>query len=273
MFVGISFIFLFIIYFVLSQGSQNIIRPDPSVMKDAFNPNNSWKNREGAGLPFDFNRVPLSKGSMGNTYINASFVGCLGRTAEYILTQHPLADTSMDFWKMMLERHVNVLVVLGSVEEEDEYWPDSEPLEWYEEDITVTLTDRDEFKNIKASNLEIESDMNESHQALTMFQISNWPSDGTTPNDHFTIIELIENIHEIKTGLVAVHTAAGHEEASGVFAVLCSLIPYISVSSKINVMEAVRRTNQQRPGCITTRDQYEYIYETIIASLSDKKRQ
>ena len=50
------------------------------------------------------------------------------------------------------------------------------------------------------------------------------------------------------------------EEASGVFAVLCSLVPYLSVSSKVNVMEAVRRTIQQRPGCITTKVWGEYIH-------------
>ena len=33
------------------QGAQNIIKPDPAVMKEAYNPRNVWRNREGAGMP------------------------------------------------------------------------------------------------------------------------------------------------------------------------------------------------------------------------------
>ena len=38
------------------QGAQNIIKPDPGVMKEAYNPRNVWKNREGAGLPCERER-------------------------------------------------------------------------------------------------------------------------------------------------------------------------------------------------------------------------
>ena len=38
------------------QGAQNIIKPDPGVMKEAYNPRNVWRNREGAGIPCERER-------------------------------------------------------------------------------------------------------------------------------------------------------------------------------------------------------------------------
>ena len=38
------------------QGAQNIIKPDPAVMKEAYNPRNVWRNREGAGMPCERER-------------------------------------------------------------------------------------------------------------------------------------------------------------------------------------------------------------------------
>lgn len=46
-------------------------------------------------------------------------------------------------------------------------------------------------------------------------------------------------------------------EASGVFAVINTLVHYLrEPERKVNVMEIVRRTIQQRPGCISTKVSY-----------------
>ena len=105
------------------------------------------------GEPFNFssvnmNRIKVANPSEGeNDYINASlvavseekhfacgtclvhnhiclhFLGCIffqctGYRAEYVIAQHPLMSEIENFWRMIMEKHVSKIVVIGPVKEE-----------------------------------------------------------------------------------------------------------------------------------------------------------
>lgn len=76
----------------------------------------------------DLNRVILEEAE-GNDesdesgYINASFIDGYYNRVEFISTQHPLPDTRQDFWRMLLERSVNALVVFGPLKDPEVQWP------------------------------------------------------------------------------------------------------------------------------------------------------
>lgn len=64
-------------------------------------------------MPFDQTRVPLP--SMKDDYINASFVTELSSTAyPFITTQAPLHETMEDFWQMIWQHHIELVVCLCS---------------------------------------------------------------------------------------------------------------------------------------------------------------
>ena len=54
----------------------------------------------------------------GEDYINASFINGYYNRVEFIATQHPVATTRGDLWRMIIERDVNTLVVIGALEDE-----------------------------------------------------------------------------------------------------------------------------------------------------------
>lgn len=75
---------------------------------------NKPKNRSLNLLPIEHFRVHITAkpGQEGSDYINATFVQGFRRLREYVLTQHPLADTIADFWQMIWDHNMKVMVLL-----------------------------------------------------------------------------------------------------------------------------------------------------------------
>ena len=51
-------------------------------------------------------------------YINASYINGYYNRVEFIATQHPLPATRGDLWRMIVERDVSTMVVIGSLNED-----------------------------------------------------------------------------------------------------------------------------------------------------------
>lgn len=76
----------------------------------------SMKNRHQDVMPYDVNRVVLQSGK--DDYINASYVEELSPYCpRLIATQAPLAGTAADFWLMVYEQKVSLVVMLVSEQE------------------------------------------------------------------------------------------------------------------------------------------------------------
>lgn len=96
-------------------------------------PENAAKNRYPDIKSYDQTRVrlPLIDGIVGSDYINADFVeGYKGRKL-YICAQGPMANTVSDFWRMIYEHKVSVVVMLTGIEEQGkikcaQYWSEDE---------------------------------------------------------------------------------------------------------------------------------------------------
>ena len=85
-------------------------------------------------LADDNSRVVLSEypGVPGSDYINANYVrGSSGNQRAYIASQGPLPDTLVDFWRMIWETEVLVIVMACNEKESDKYkceryWPEED---------------------------------------------------------------------------------------------------------------------------------------------------
>ncbi|GBN82907.1 Receptor-type tyrosine-protein phosphatase T, partial [Araneus ventricosus] len=75
---------------------------------------NLKKNRYGNILPYDRYRVVLNTDSnkADKDYINASYIDGYRRPREYIVTQGPLENTVVDFWRMIWQENSPVIVML-----------------------------------------------------------------------------------------------------------------------------------------------------------------
>lgn len=94
----------------------------------AMKPVNREKNRSTDHLPMENGRVHLTPkpGVDGSDYINGTWLMGHQRLREFIITQHPLPNTTLDFWQMVWDHNAQTIVVLTSVEEDQGYpqfWP------------------------------------------------------------------------------------------------------------------------------------------------------
>ncbi|PCH33038.1 hypothetical protein WOLCODRAFT_147143 [Wolfiporia cocos MD-104 SS10] len=90
------------------------------------------KNRYRNIWPFEHARVRLRKARPeDDDYMNASYVQPLGTTKRYIATQGPLQATFADFWTLVWEQNVHVIVMLtreieGATVKCGKYWDEGE---------------------------------------------------------------------------------------------------------------------------------------------------
>ncbi|XP_069482458.1 tyrosine-protein phosphatase non-receptor type 9-like isoform X2 [Ambystoma mexicanum] len=108
------------------------IRKEPPVgsFELSKKPHNQIKNRYSDVLCLDQSRVKIGlvEGDKTTDYINASFMDGYKRKNAYIATQGPLPKTYDDFWRMVWEQNVLVIVMTTRVVERGrikcgQYWP------------------------------------------------------------------------------------------------------------------------------------------------------
>jgi len=160
----------------------------------AEQPTNKKKNRYTNILPYDTTRVVLTPNEEGSSdYINANFVGPEG---EYIAAQAPVASSLEDFWKMILQYRVPVIVMLTREYESSKlkahrYWPGS-GTECYG-NYTVTLLVEDSIDDSFIMR-EFLVEGPENQQVKTVqYQFLTWP-DHDVPESSAPLVEVMSTI-------------------------------------------------------------------------------
>jgi protein tyrosine phosphatase len=93
---------------------------------------NECKNRYRNVPAYDHTRVLLkTKNDKGTDYINANWITGFGKKKKYIASQGPVPDSIHDFWSMVWENKVTLIVkvtreVENGVLKCHRYWPDPE---------------------------------------------------------------------------------------------------------------------------------------------------
>ncbi|KAI4463580.1 cytokine receptor [Holotrichia oblita] len=82
--------------------------------------NNKRKNRYINIMPYDETRVRLTIDSNDNyeDYINASYIKGYSGNHEYIATQGPMESTVEDFWRMIIQEDVGIIVMVAQFVEQ-----------------------------------------------------------------------------------------------------------------------------------------------------------
>ncbi|XP_028629609.1 receptor-type tyrosine-protein phosphatase C isoform X2 [Grammomys surdaster] len=260
---------------------------------------NKKKNRNSNVIPYDFNRVPLkhelemskesepesdessdddSDSEETSKYINASFVMSYWKPEMMIAAQGPLKETIGDFWQMIFQRKVKVIVMLTELMNGDQevcaqYW--GEGKQTYG-DMEVELKDTNKSSAYTLRTFELRHSKRKEPRTVYQYQYTTWKGE-ELPAEPKELVSMIQNIKQKlprsspegmkyhKHAPVLIHCRDGSQQ-TGFFCALFNLLESAETEDVIDVFQVAKSLRKARPGMVGSFEQYQFLYD-IIASI------
>ncbi|CAF3445160.1 unnamed protein product [Rotaria socialis] len=251
-------------------------KAQPSKFISANNPSNKFKNRLVNILPYENTRVCLSpiRGIDGSDYINASYIDGYRLKNGYIATQGPLDETIEDFWRMIWEHNVTIIVMLTKLKEMGrekcaQYWPIDRSVRYGY--FIIDPLGEYHMSQYLLSEFKLTDSRDGQCRTIRHFLYTEWPEQGV-PKAGEGFIDVIGQVHKTKEGFgqdgpIVVHCSAGVGR-TGVFLTLSIVLERVRYEGVIDVFQTVKLLRTQRPALVQTEDQYQFCYRSALEYLS-----
>uniref|UniRef100_A0A671LLV1 Tyrosine-protein phosphatase non-receptor type 23 n=1 Tax=Sinocyclocheilus anshuiensis TaxID=1608454 RepID=A0A671LLV1_9TELE len=233
----------------------------------------TMKNRHQYVMPYDCNRVVLCSGK--DDYINASFIEDLSPYCpRLIATQAPLTGTAADFWLMVYEQKVSVIVMLVSEQELEKqkvlrYFPSERGQQLPQGPITLTLTTQKSTPTHIERMIGLQYRDQSLRRTVVHIQFTSWPELGL-PESKSNLIRFIQEVHghyllqrPLHTPVV-VHCSSGVGR-TGAFCLLYAALQEIEAGNGIpDLIQLVRKMRQQRKNMLQEKLHLKFCYEAVL---------
>ncbi|XP_058037791.1 tyrosine-protein phosphatase non-receptor type 23 isoform X1 [Ahaetulla prasina] len=233
----------------------------------------TMKNRHQDIMPYDRNRVILQSGK--DDYINASRIEDLSCYCPTIIaTQAPLVGTASDFWLMIYEQKVSLVVMLVSEQEMEKqkvvrYFPTERSQPMVHGPITLVLT------SLKATPTHLERMITLQFRDQSLkrtvihLQFSSWPELGL-PDSKGNLLRFIQDVHShylhqrpLHTPIV-VHCSSGVGR-TGAFCLLYAAMQEVEAGNSIpDLVQLVKRIRRQRKHMLQEKVHLRFCYEAVL---------
>ncbi|KAL1414208.1 hypothetical protein MTO96_007684 [Rhipicephalus appendiculatus] len=255
---------------------ERLVELSPQYPSDvARHPANSKKNRFTNIHPFDKSRVPLSVigDDEQSSYINASFVKGCNSDREYIAAQGPNALTVNDFWRMIWEHDVKIIIMLtqfveGNKKKCEKYWPDDNKEHAYGS-VQVrkdSATERDDFILTEFRIKQV------AQPTPRVFHGVEGPRNSGETRDTLAVCAHLSRHVSAREGgaqpPILVHCSAGVGR-TGTFIALDMCLQKIEVDEEIDIFHLVLDLRECRRCMVQNEKQYTYLYH-CVASVIDE---
>ncbi|XP_061170693.1 receptor-type tyrosine-protein phosphatase epsilon-like [Saccostrea echinata] len=238
---------------------------------------NKVKNRYTTTFPYDHSRVELKtlKPNEGN-YINANYIEDVLGKVSYIATQGPKPKTISDFWKMIWQENVSVIVCLTNLKEGEktkcaQYWPEIN--DKLIGDIQVKNLEEKSHANYTIRRFNINKRMEKTSRDIVMFHYTRWPDHGVP--DPLSLVVFHRHVMRVSAQYpgkyTVVHCSAGIGR-TGTYIALDALYREGARNGKVNVPMYVRTMRKDRMNMIQGDDQYKAVYLALCESFNGKSR-
>ncbi|XP_075713893.1 tyrosine-protein phosphatase non-receptor type 9 [Rhinoderma darwinii] len=246
---------------------------------------NRDRNRYGDVPCLDQTRVKLKRVNWHDRsdYINASFMDGYLLKNMYIGTQGPMENTFQDFWQMVWEQNVLVIVMTTRVEEGGhqkcgQYWPLSPGSLALYGAVTVTNKAAENHQHYRKTTLDVSSRQGRERRQISHLQFLSWPDFGV-PSSAAALINFRDAVKKEQRKLVneqgnqwkdpaggppiVVHCSAGIGR-TGTFCTLDICLSQITDVGTLNIQQTVKRMRKQRALSIQTPEQYFFCHMAIL---------
>ncbi|XP_058286822.1 tyrosine-protein phosphatase non-receptor type 7 isoform X3 [Hylobates moloch] len=242
---------------------SNFVSPE-----DLDIPGHASKDRYKTILPNPQSRVCLGRAQSqeDGDYINANYIrGYDGKEKVYIATQGPMPNTVSDFWEMVWQEEVSLIVMLTQLREGKEkcvhYWPTEE--ETYGP-FQIRIQDMKECPEYTVRQLTIQ--YQEECRSVKHILFSAWP-DHQTPESAGPLLRLVAEVEEspetaARPGPIIVHCSAGIGR-TGCFIATRIGCQQLKARGEVDILGIVCQLRLDRGGMIQTAEQYQFLHHTL----------
>ncbi|KAM4858053.1 tyrosine-protein phosphatase non-receptor type 23 isoform 1-T1 [Urocitellus parryii] len=233
----------------------------------------SLKNRHQDVMPYDSNRVVLRSGK--DDYINASCVeGLSPYCPPLVATQAPLPGTAADFWLMVHEQKVSVIVMLVSEAEIEKqkvarYFPTERGQSMVHGALSLALSSVRTTETHVERVLSLQFRDQSLKRSLVHLHFPTWPELGL-PDSPGNLLRFIQEVHThylhqrpLHTPIV-VHCSSGVGR-TGAFALLYAAVQEVEAGNGIpELPQLVRRMRQQRKHMLQEKLHLRFCHEAVV---------
>ncbi|XP_076665204.1 phosphatidylinositol phosphatase PTPRQ-like isoform X2 [Andrena cerasifolii] len=229
---------------------------------------NKKKNRYSDILPYDFSRVKLEAidNDPNTDYINASFIKGYTGEDEYIACQGPKEETTFDFWRMVEQYNINIIIMLTQLVEKGkekchQYFPTIRESFRYE-NMTIKCISELDYRSYTQRTLVLQKENKKRN--ITHLHFKDWP-DHDVPEDFDPMIHFCQVIRRnilANKGYIVIHCSAGIGR-TGTLIAIDILLQHLRDNRKLDVFGTVYRLRHHRINMVQKESQYAYIYNSI----------
>ncbi|XP_058916588.1 tyrosine-protein phosphatase non-receptor type 22 isoform X2 [Kogia breviceps] len=240
---------------------------------EAERPKNIKKNRYKDILPYDHSRVELSMITTNedSSYINANFIKGVYGPKAYIATQGPLPTTVLDFWRMIWEYSI-LIIVMACMEFEmgkkkcERYWAELGEMQLQLGPFSISCEAENKKSDYTIRTLQAK--FNSETRTIYQFHYKNWP-DHDVPSSVDPILELIWDVRcyqEDNSVPICIHCSAGCGRTGVICAIdyMWMLLKDGIIPENFSVFSLIQEMRTQRPSLVQTQEQYELVYNAVL---------
>ncbi|XP_056017456.1 receptor-type tyrosine-protein phosphatase epsilon-like [Ostrea edulis] len=238
---------------------------------------NAAKNRYTTIFPYDHSRVVLETSPKESDYINANYIEDVQGKKSYIATQGPKSKTIVDFWKMVWQEDISVIVCLTNLKEGNknkcaQYWPNSND-KIKKGNISIRNQKENVYADYVIRHFRLQNSADKSERDVCMFHYTQWPDHGVPE----PLALVVFHRHVLKTSVehpgkyTLVHCSAGIGR-TGTYIALDALNKGGEITGKVNIRQYVETMRNSRANMIQGDDQYRVVYLALLESFRGKGR-
>nr|CCQ19288.1 PTP-kappa [Cotesia sesamiae Kitale bracovirus] len=271
------------------EGTFNEFSKDENVTKNRYYDVQCWDHsrviltsqgiKEYDHSQSDSYSIVVTKKDSDSTYIHANFVDGFEDKKKFICTQGPKTNTVGDFWKLVWEKDVRMIVSLTQIDCENrwcyEYWVAEEGYELLFGRYAVKTIMIKEEPGFITTLLSIFDVTYGESRLVTYYCYSAWPSYGA-PANLKEFLGFMSTVHQEQgwllerarlqfapqPGPILVHCSAGVGR-TGTFCAIDHALNCLKKTKAVSVQESVLAIRKMRHLSVVTLEQYKFIYKVI----------
>ncbi|XP_065167698.1 uncharacterized protein [Atheta coriaria] len=253
-----------------SMWQENVLRPEVYVRHY----NQRDKNRDQDIIPHPSCRVflrPLYEKEP--CYINAIFVDGYQQAKQFIVTQHPLVNTVDDFWRLVIDNNVK-LVISFQPEYDVEFWKKGGDFHTPNGTL-IEHVEISELADFYMHNLRVKLHGTPIKKIeVNLIEITSWKLNQAVPPDLHLLMSIRLQMHRMKCeefSSVVVMCRNG-ASGSGLYIAACNLLDRIESEHVVDVCTSVRNIRSNRSQFVSDPIQFHALYRLSSLFLEDFRK-